>query len=213
MSPTVWPRARLCVFFQNSLGHLGECLDLDTTDLAEPPRCLNSLYNIWAEWCLNTSSVGELTLLLLKIVLACVLILSVLLTAGFWFCGARFQRPPADVPAQFSLKCLELDWWDLSHWHGQGYTLYLDLGERNQCFPFLSQNLWVLWCRKGTVVQRTLVFNCWDQYEPSCPFYLLPALSVQSPSPGAQALADLGGKVLPGISEGIIFIFSEILLV
>lgn len=151
MNPTTWHWAGLCVFFQNSPGHLGECLDLDTTDLAEPPRCLNSLGNIWAKWCLNTASVGELTVLLLKIVLFCVDSFCSVVNCSFWFCRVRFQMPLACVPGQFSVKYLELDWWDLSPWHRQGYTLHLDFGERNQCFPFPGQKLWAVWCREGTV--------------------------------------------------------------
>lgn len=107
----------------------------------------------WAKRCLNTSIVGELTLLFLKIAVSCVLSLvlnpCVLSTAGGSFHGARLQMTM--LQGQFSIKNLELDWWYLSHWHGQGYTLYLDSREA-RCHvwpcPFLVKTspLCAIWC-------------------------------------------------------------------
>lgn len=66
MNLTIWHWAQQYVFFQSSPRDCGERLGLEAVDLIEPPRCLNSLWNIWAKWCLNTFSVKELALPPLK---------------------------------------------------------------------------------------------------------------------------------------------------
>lgn len=58
---------------------------------------------------------------------------------------------------------------------------------------------------RGHCRPKNLVGDAEMGMSPAASFYLLPALSFQSPSPGAMALTDLMGKALSGIPKSFYY--------